>query len=899
MIVTRFDRYLLLAAIVLAATPVTAYEAISARSYYMEEATGALLLYDLPEDLDDVDLRADLTTGDKSIAQDVPVTHGRLPWIRLPMSGLSLGATEIAVQLHGADHDLGRTLATVRRLAAKTNAVQIDRLGGGLIVDGLPFFPFGFYCYSPVQPTLAEEEVVRGFNLMSPYQSNDPATADQRHAYMDRAAELGMKVHFQLLRVAGGGGVMGSGPDTSATRRRSWMRTEIETFKDHPALLAWYISDEPTGHGATPEELQAVADIVRELDPYHPVTIVFVNPTAAARFAGAMDLAMTDPYPIPNGAPGSVASAVRTVRDAVAPAIPLWLVPQAFGGNEWWSREPTATELRLMTWLGIVEGATGIQYFIRHGLSGFPKSPDTWSAATRAALEVAALTPFLLSTQARPVVDTGDPLLLAAAWRHGEDVVVAVVNTQNHPTEIDIALPGFSWDSDVVEVLYEDRVVAAERISRAGRLGRLLKPVGLVTDLLRSSDDNALGVRFEDVIDAYGVRLYRFANPEVPPGNGLSVLIDGSFEWEAAPSIPTAVYADVGQGRGATYFVDSRVSAHGRRSLRLHAPSDTEGVQIRPYAPAFVPERTYRFSLRARARTAGVVLRLHNAAANDSVDVELTTDWRQYALDSVLQDVATRAWLSFGLRSAGTAWIDDMELFDISPRISTTPQPAGHVLTLTSVIDDADLRWRVDGGEVTAEDSLYRAPVSIAGAAQVRVGLFREDRRLSGATLDLYHHIALGRFTDLEHPYSPRYTGGGPGALTDGILGTDQFNDGRWQGFEGEDLVAVVDLGRPVHVSTVHLRFLQSTSSWIWLPRVMEVNLSDDGRHFRPFATADHDVDERDGNLLIEEMMVRAPTDLARYVRLRARSMGICPEWHPGAGEPAWVFADEIRINEE
>ena len=111
------------------------------------------------------------------------------------------------------------------------------------------------------------------------------------------------------------------------------------------------------------------------------MTIVFVNTGAAARFAGAMDLAMTDPYPIPTNPPGNVAGAVRTVRDAVTPRIPLWLVPQAFGGNEWWSREPTAAELRLMTWIGIVEGATGVQYFIRHGLSGFPKSPDTWAAA--------------------------------------------------------------------------------------------------------------------------------------------------------------------------------------------------------------------------------------------------------------------------------------------------------------------------------------------------------------------------------------------------------------------------------------------------------------------------------------------------------------------------------------
>jgi hypothetical protein len=875
-----------------------ALEALSARSFYMDEPAAALLLQDLAVEFADVDLSADVSVAGQILTRDAPIHRGRHVWIEFATAALPLGATEVVVQLRAGRQDLGRATAIVTRLPLQANAAQIDRLGGGLIVDGLPFFPFGFYCYSPVQPTLAEEEVVRGFNLMSPYQSNDPTTVSERRQYMDRAAELGMKVHYQLLRVAGGGGVsLGAVADTSASRRRAWLRAEIETFRDHPALLAWYISDEPTGHGATPEQLQTAADLVRELDPYHPVTIVFVNPGAAARFSHAMDLAMTDPYPIPNGLPGSIASAVRTVRDAVAPKIPLWLVPQAFGGNEWWSREPTAAELRLMTWLGIIEGATGVQYFIRHGLNGFPKSPDTWAAAGRAALEVAALTPYLLSPEAQPVVVTDDETLHAAAWRRGDDVVVAVTNTLNQPREMRLTLPYLLWDRDEVEVLYEDRMIPVRQLTHPGALGRLLKPVSMFTDLLRPDDVDLSGVRFTDIIDAYGVRLYRFAGPSQDTPNELNTLVDPGFEWDAAPSVPAALYADVGSGRGASYFVDSRIAAHGRRSVRLHSPRDDEGVRLRPYSPAVVPGRSYRFSVRARAMSPGVVLRLHNAAADDSLDVTLTPDWRQYSLDSEIHAVSTRAWLALGLASAGTAWIDDMELLDISPRITTVATPTGHTLNVTSIIDDVDVRLRLDGGQVTAADPLFTGPVTSAGSAQVRVGLFHGERLVSSAGLDLHHHNALSRFVDLEHPYSPRYAAGGPGALTDGILGTGLFTDGRWQGYEGQDLIAIIDLGEPVDVTSVSVRFLQSVGSWIWMPRVMEVNVSDDGRHFRPFATADHNVDDRESGLVIEELTARAASERARYVRVRARSLEKCPEWHAGAGGLAWVFADEIRVN--
>lgn len=888
----------------LAAAPVSAFEALAARSFYQSESEAALLLYDLPGDFNaghaDSGLRADVSAAGGTIVQNVTVHRGRHLTVSFPTTELPLGSSRLSVRLRADGRDLGSASAEVIRRPTKANAVQIDRLGGGLIVDGLPFFPFGFYCYSPVQPTLAAEEVVRGFNLISPYQSNDPATIDERRRYMDQAAALDMKVHFQLLSVAGGGGVnLGTAQDSSAARRSQWLRAEIEAFRDHPALLAWYISDEPTGHGATPEELEAAAAIVRELDPYHPVTIVFVNPAAAARFSAAMDLAMTDPYPIPNGPPGSVADAVRTVRDAVAPRIPLWLVPQAFGGNEFWSREPTATELRLMSWLGIIEGVTGIQYFIRDGLSGFPKSPDTWAAAGRVAREVAALTPYLLSSEARPVVDTGDEDLHATAWRDGDDVLVAVVNTLNYPREMEVSLPELTFAHAESEVLYEDRAVALKRIFRAGPLSLLFKPVGIIGGLLRTSADIRPGVRFDDIIDAYGVRLYRFADPAPIVAAEMNLLIDPSFEWDASPSIPTAVYADVGAGRGATYFVDRRDAVSGRRSLRLHATSKDDGVRISPFSPSIVAGRTYRFSVWARSRLPGAVLRLRNSAGGDSLDAELTTEWQPYWLDSAVEAVSSSVWLSLRLASAGTAWVDDMALFDISPRIDAVPTPEGHEVSIESIIDDSVLRLRLDGMPVTASDPVYSGPQSLTGSNQVRVGLFREGRHISDTSLDLHHHDGLGRFVDLENPFASRYAAGGAGALTNGILGTGQFTDGHWQGFEGQDLVATIDLGRKLDVSSVSVRFLQNLEAWIWMPSIMEVNVSDDGRNFRSFATVDHGVDERKMGIAIEQLTARAATEQARYIRVRARSVGVCPEWHAGAGGPAWVFADEIRVNTE
>ena len=34
----------------------------------------------------------------------------------------------------------------------------------------------------------------------------------------------------------------------------------------------------------------------------------------------------------------------------------------------------------------------------------------------------------------------------------------------------------------------------------------------------------------------------------------------------------------------------------------------------------------------------------------------------------------------------------------------------------------------------------------------------------------------------------------------------------------------------------------------------------------------------------------------SRYVRVRGYNINSCPNYHPGAGKPSWIFADEIIV---
>ena len=68
-----------------------------------------------------------------------------------------------------------------------------------------------------------------------------------------------------------------------------------------------------------------------------------------------------------------------------------------------------------------------------------------------------------------------------------------------------------------------------------------------------------------------------------------------------------------------------------------------------------------------------------------------------------------------------------------------------------------------------------------------------------------------------KNPFSHNYTAGGMNGLVDGIK-AEPGAFGSWQGFQGVDFEAVVDLGSQRTIASVSTNFLQNYPSWIWLP---------------------------------------------------------------------------------
>jgi predicted alpha-1,2-mannosidase len=150
---------------------------------------------------------------------------------------------------------------------------------------------------------------------------------------------------------------------------------------------------------------------------------------------------------------------------------------------------------------------------------------------------------------------------------------------------------------------------------------------------------------------------------------------------------------------------------------------------------------------------------------------------------------------------------------------------------------------------------------------------------------------------NIKSKYNPQYHAGGPEGLLDGILGTENWRKGDWQGYQSQDFEAVVDLQEIKSITEISARFLQDQRSWILMPTKVEYYISDDNVNFTYFGSINNTLDPKiEENIILNFTANETKSKKARYVKVIAKNFGKLPEWHQGAGGDAFIFVDEILI---
>ncbi len=207
------------------------------------------------------------------------------------------------------------------------------------------------------------------------------------------------------------------------------------------------------------------------------------------------------------------------------------------------------------------------------------------------------------------------------------------------------------------------------------------------------------------------------------------------------------------------------------------------------------------------------------------------------------------------------------------------------------------IRYTKNGKEPDSVSQVYKKPIIIDSTINLKIAAFHDDHFV-GKKINLsfdFNKELNSRITILNK-YDERYRAGGPDALVDGIRGTNNFHDGLWQGYDGENFEGIIDLGKVEKISKVIPRFMLDSNSWIFLPVKVEISLSKDSIHYFDEKTILNNVPQKNSEIILKDFKAEFKNQKARYIKVKAISIKKCPPWHPGAGQNAWLFIDEIEV---
>jgi len=359
-----------------------------------------------------------------------------------------------------------------------TNAVTIDK-DNVLYVDGREFFPIGIYAAGKNMTQAEVREMFRdlttadsGFNSILHYGLKGINVWSKN--FMDMADEFGLKVLVRIKKeyVRGGdnNGILNS----------------VKRFVKHPALLSWYIDDEPVIANVPPSILENAYQTARTIDVWHPASMAILRTKSSENYSQATDIMMPDKYPFRRSA--SRSDPITLVSDGVEDAIagvngekPVWAVIQAFGYQSpemegWWYGEPSLEEMRAMTYLAIAHGAKGILYYTykspgQYDITNSPNYPNHWTDLKAITNEMRDLTPVLLSedlngemiieitSPANATDNNGDPAIHYLVKENGNQKTLIAVNVLDRNVEV-LFRTEPNLPSAELNVLFEDRKVA-------------------------------------------------------------------------------------------------------------------------------------------------------------------------------------------------------------------------------------------------------------------------------------------------------------------------------------------------------------------------------------------------------------------------------------------------------
>ena len=188
----------------------------------------------------------------------------------------------------------------------------------------------------------------------------------------------------------------------------------------------------------------------------------------------------------------------------------------------------------------------------------------------------------------------------------------------------------------------------------------------------------------------------------------------------------------------------------------------------------------------------------------------------------------------------------------------------------------------------------YEKPIIITADANISCRI-KKGKKWSKQVSANYYKTDNTKSIKIESLYANQYAAAGDKTLIDHLRGGGNYRTGNWQGYR-EDLIATINLGKEKEISTISLGCMQDIKSWIFFPGKVEYFSSINGEDFTFLGTINTAFSDSLEGSFVNDYTLRLKNTKAKYIKVKAKNYGICPDWHLGAGGKTWLFVDELII---
>ncbi len=368
-------------------------------------------------------------------------------WQIVPVGGWKDGLNTILITATAQNGSVESRKVWIVCAPKPEKVVAIDE-DGHYTENGERIFPLGIY---QVLPAEMPEVKAAGFEVVHSYSFEGSQDEQAAIQYLDAAAAAGLRVFIGFDRGNHSKNGIVQGNFELLVRR-------VGALASHPGLFCWYLFDEPEvpAYYVPPKLLTAFAELLRQLDPYHPVVMTTWGDNMNA-YRKTWDTHWTQSYT----KPAEIVATIAEHRERLLHASPVTLLIHCYDKKQsklkknrepvdWDKFEPDYDWMRAAALVGITQEINGLWWWwYAKSVSDWmtaAQNPRTWGDLCRVVEEVRSLRPVLNAegTVQSGTVEAGEAKVEWWMKTIAGNHTLIIVNTSESEVEATIAPQGIA-----------------------------------------------------------------------------------------------------------------------------------------------------------------------------------------------------------------------------------------------------------------------------------------------------------------------------------------------------------------------------------------------------------------------------------------------------------------------